>query len=66
MDKSGQSGKKHSFCKGKSLLMNMLYFYEDVKKKWIKKIEWTSFSWFFYKPLISFHFKKTMTSKVHK
>lgn len=32
MDKSGQSGKKHSFCKGKSLLMNMLYFYEDVKK----------------------------------
>lgn len=37
MDKSGQSGEKHSFHKGKSLLMNMLYFYEDFKKKKVDK-----------------------------
>lgn len=68
MDKSGQSGEKHSFHKENSSLMNMLCFYEDLKKKkkCIKKIQWTSFSCFFYKPLISFHFKKTVNSKVHK
>lgn len=33
MDKSGQSGEKHSFHKENSSLMNMLCFYEDLKKK---------------------------------
>lgn len=37
MDKSGQSGEKHSFHKENSSLMNMLCFYEDLKKKKVYK-----------------------------